>query len=458
MNAERKVQDQESLDRLIEENAFLRSALEKADLANELLRQREEFSQLLAVSKHIVSELDLDTVFQMVANKARDLVQADMLLVPMLNEQRDRYTYKAAVGPDAEAVLEASLPITIGMCGWVLQNERSLLFGESSPCWLDETTAWEKGQESAVLVPLFGRKRIIGGLSALGKKGGGSFTPHDLDLLTMFANQVSTAIENATLFQQVQREVEERTQAEKIIARQVGDLEQKNTELERFTYTVSHDLKSPLVTIKGFLGLLLADARAGNFDRMQTDINRIESAADKMQFLLDDLLKLSRIGRVANPPTDFSLNEPAQEAVELLHGSIHQAGAEIVIHPDMPRVSADKQRIREMLQNLIENAIKFRSSGSALRIEIGCMAREGAAVYFVKDNGKGIEPKFHERIFGLFDKLDPASPGTGIGLALVKRIVELHNGRIWVESGGPGQGSVFCFTLPAATTGERSRS
>ena len=214
MDPQSDSKDKETLDRLIEENAFLRSALEKTDQGRELIQQREEFSLLLAVSKLIVSELNLDAVFQLVADKARDLVQADMLLVPMLNEQRDRYTYRAASGVDAEAVLEASFPVTIGMCGWVLQNERSLLFGESSPCWLDETTAWEQGQQSAVLVPLFGRKQIIGGLSALGKKGGGSFTPHDLDLLTMFANQVSTAIENAALFHQVKNEIEDRQQME----------------------------------------------------------------------------------------------------------------------------------------------------------------------------------------------------------------------------------------------------
>ncbi len=125
------------------------------------------------------------------------------------------YTYKAASGTDSEKVLGTSFAVHVGMCGWVLQNERSLLFGESRPCWLDEKTAWEEGQQSAVLVPLFGRKKIIGGLSALGKKGGGSFSQHDLDLLTMFANQVSTAIENAMLFQQVEVEIQERRQAEK---------------------------------------------------------------------------------------------------------------------------------------------------------------------------------------------------------------------------------------------------
>ena len=201
---------QEALDRLTDENAFLRSALEKNDRGNELIQQREEFSLLLAVSKLIISELSLDTVFQLVADKARDLVQAEMVLVPMLNEDRHRYTYRAASGMNAEHVLETSFPVSTGMCGWVLQHERSLLYGEASPCWINEATEWERGQQSAVLVPLFGRKQIIGGLSALGKKDGGSFTTHDLDLLTMFANQVSIAIENAILFQKLEQEAEER--------------------------------------------------------------------------------------------------------------------------------------------------------------------------------------------------------------------------------------------------------
>ena len=136
------------------------------------------------------------------------------MLVPMLDEARERYSYLAAAGADADKVRGANLPVHVGMCGWVLRNERSLLFGESSPFPMDETTAWEKGQQSSLLVPLFGRNKIIGGLSALGKIGGGSFYRHDLDLMTMFANQVSTAIENALLFRRIETEVGERKRSE----------------------------------------------------------------------------------------------------------------------------------------------------------------------------------------------------------------------------------------------------
>ncbi len=208
---------QAAVGRLQEEVRTLRAALEQTESGRLFLRQNEEFSRLLAVSKMIVSELDLARVYEQVAVTAREIVDAETVIVPMLNEARDAYTYVAASGVDAEAVRGTVFKSHIGMCGWVLQHGRSLLFGETSTHWMDETTPWEAGQQSAVLVPLIGRKGILGGLSALGKQGGGCFTQHDLDLLTVFANQVSIAIENAQLFRDVTREIEERKYAEKAL-------------------------------------------------------------------------------------------------------------------------------------------------------------------------------------------------------------------------------------------------
>lgn len=229
----------------------------------------------------------------------------------------------------------------------------------------------------------------------------------------------------------------------------IEQLEAQNAELERFTYTVSHDLKSPLITLKGYLGLLKEDLADGSPRAIEDDMSRMTGAADKMGRLLEELLELSRIGRVVNPSQHFSLEELAREAVELVSGRIAEAGVQVEVTSNLPVVLGDRPRLVEVLQNLLDNAVKYMGHQPHPRIEIGTRLEGDETICYVRDNGVGVDPRYHEKIFGLFDQLDQHSEGSGIGLALVKRIVEVHGGRIWVESEGPGQGAAFCFTLPA---------
>ena len=229
----------------------------------------------------------------------------------------------------------------------------------------------------------------------------------------------------------------------------VAELEAKNAELESFTYTVSHDLKSPLFTLRGFLGHMDRDLEAGNLARLKADLARIADAADRMRRLLDDLLELSRIGRFANPPQDVAFDVIAREAVELVRGGLDSRSVAVRIAPELPVVRGDRSRLVQAVQNLVDNAAKFMGDQQQPLIEIGLRAGGTLPVFFVRDNGVGIAPRHQERVFRLFDKLDAGGEGTGVGLALVKRVVELHGGRIWVESPGEGGGSTFCFTLPA---------
>jgi len=246
----------------------------------------------------------------------------------------------------------------------------------------------------------------------------------------------------------IAQDITERKQIEEEREKLIRELEAKNAELERFTYTVSHDLKSPLVTIKGYLDFLKQDLSSGRSERVHSDMERISNAAKKMEQLLKDLLELSRIGRVMNPSKKIPFEEVVREALEIVHGQLEAHGVTVHTQSDLPVVYGDRQRLTEVLQNLIDNAAKYIGNQKEPLIEIGHSGEEdGKPIFFVKDNGIGIAPEHYERIFGLFNKLDATTEGTGIGLALVKRIVELHGGRIWVES-EVGNGSAFCFTLP----------
>ncbi len=239
-----------------------------------------------------------------------------------------------------------------------------------------------------------------------------------------------------------------RRRAEEQRERLIPELEARNTELERFTYTVSHDLKSPLVTITGFLGILERDLADDDPEGVSRDVDQIRTAAGRMQQLLDELLDLSRAGRLVNPPTAVDLGEVVEDAVALLEGQAADRGVTITIDRDMPVVYGDRVRLLQVFQNLVQNGIKFMGNQNDPRVDIGARQQDQEWVISVRDNGAGINPAYHEKIFGLFDQLEPDQEGTGIGLALVHRIVEVHGGRVWVESDGEGNGSLFCFTLP----------
>jgi PAS domain S-box-containing protein len=228
------------------------------------------------------------------------------------------------------------------------------------------------------------------------------------------------------------------------------ELRQKNEEMERFVYTISHDLKSPLVTIQAFLKYLEQDLQSRDHERARRDMDYIGNAAARMNRLLDELLELSRIGRKVNPPENVFLQDVVREALGLVAGRIIERGIHVEVAPEPILLHGDRTRLVEVFQNLIDNAAKFTGDQESPTIWIGAEEDEGGMVLHVRDNGVGVEPRYHEKLFGLFEKLDAGSEGTGVGLALVKRIIEIHSGRIWVESEGQGRGTVFRFTLPGA--------
>ena len=262
--------------------------------------------------------------------------------------------------------------------------------------------------------------------------------------------QEIAALKDELLADQQRRLGERQAQVEER-GRLIAELEAKNVELKRLNYTISHDLKNPLVTIKGFLAMAHKAAGAGDLERLEQDLRRVGIAADQMRELLEEQLTLSRHGRTAEPE-EVALDEVVRDALELVGGRIAACQAEVEVATGLPAVVGDRTSLLSLFQNLLDNALKFIGDQPSPRVEVGSRTGGDETVLFVRDNGIGIEVSDHGKIFGLFDRLDPDVEGTGIGLALAERTVELHGGRIWVESQGRGHGSTFCFTLP------RSRS
>ena len=226
--------------------------------------------------------------------------------------------------------------------------------------------------------------------------------------------------------------------------RLMADLEVRNAEVEQFVRTVSHDLKVPLITIKGFLALLKRDAATGDRELLADDIHQIGKAADRLIQQLDELFEYHRIGFQSQSPERAPLGALVHQAVDL---ASRELDADFVIAPDLPVVYGDVELLLQVFQHLLANAVRFMGDQASPRVEVGVCDHGDEMFCYVRDNGIGIEPHHHRRIFRIFRRLDTSIGGTGAGLALVKRIVEVHGGRIWVESEGLGKGSTFCFTL-----------
>ena len=241
---------------------------------------------------------------------------------------------------------------------------------------------------------------------------------------------------------------------EQRVAERTAELEQTNQELEAFSYSVSHDLRTPLRHVLGFAGLLRQEAGDALGPAPSRHLESITNAAERMNELIDDLLAFSRIGRSELHKRAVDLGELLQAVRHDLRCETEGREIEWVIHP-LPVVRADHSLLRQALLNLVSNALKFTAPYGKSRIEIGSSSLDPEeTVIYIRDNGVGFDPQYTGKLFGVFQRLHHGREfeGTGIGLANVRRIVQRHGGRVWAE-GKPGEGATFYFALPA---GERA--
>ena len=250
------------------------------------------------------------------------------------------------------------------------------------------------------------------------------------------------------LYTNLENKVKERTQQ---LAEANEALGRTNKELDDFTYIVSHDLKEPLRGVKAFSKLLIEDYSGKLDDEGKEYLKTISDSSARMTRLIEDLLNLSRIGRIKNVEPDIGLNEMLSDVQKNLVYALEERNVKLNIQPGFPKVMCDRIRISEVFSNLVSNAIKYTKKDIRPVIEIGWSDKKDFYEFYVKDNGIGIEKQYYDKVFHIFQRLHAKGEyeGTGAGLTIVKKIVENHGGKIWVES-VPGAGSTFYFTLPKA--------
>jgi PAS domain S-box-containing protein len=417
-------------------------------------RQNQRLRVLREIDTAILSSDSVENIVNVALSHIRELIDCHRASMSLFDWGTDE-----ALIFGVRTATETSIPLGTRM-PLVLFQDMIQTLSKDQPVVIQDLSALvdpppqiqsqiRDGLRSMCLLPLFSQNNLFGSFSLFSDIPG-FFDEEKINLGREVANQVAIAITQSRLVEVLQHlnvDLEQRVRERENL---IAELTAKNAELERFTYAVSHDLKSPLVTIMGFLGYLEQDAMTGNVERLKGDAKRIATAVEKMQELLNDLLELARIGRFVNPPELVPFEELAREAIGLVEGRIQERGVTVDLQSNLPAVYVDKPRLIEVLQNLLDNAAKYMGDQPHPLIEIGtCGEEDDKPIFYVKDNGISIAPEYREKIFGLFDKLDARSEGAGIGLALVKRIIEFHGGRIWVESKA-GKGSALCFTLPVA--------
>jgi signal transduction histidine kinase len=406
-------------------------AIENARLFEESTRRGRRLSAILDVTKRLARGLDLPDLLTSIAEEAMRLFEVDNAGFRLL--EGDDLVLAGLAGNAAATMPRARMKIGQSLSGKVFELGRPIRcdFASSTDLVGDSAAAARKlGYTHFLGVPLQVSEKTIGVLTFRARR---AFTGPDQELAEAFAGQAAIAIEQSRLLAAT--------------GAQAAALKAKNAELDSFVYSVSHDLKSPLVSIEGLSSVLLSeygerlDPDARNF------LVRIQGNVQHLERLIADLLALSRIGREARPLEEVDLGQVVAAVLEELSAAVGTRGVEIV-QGRLGCVRAVRVQMEQVIRNLVSNAVKYLGDTPTPRLEIQTVERDDEIEGLVRDNGIGIDPAYHQKVFEMFQRLnDVEAPGTGLGLPIVKKIVEGAGGRIWIES-ARGTGTTVHFTWP----------
>jgi len=433
-------------------------AIENARLFNELqarttelTRSVDELTALGDVGRALSSTLDLEAVLQTIVTRAVQLAGTAGCVIWEYDKARREFRLRVShyVEDTDSAILPArggvtTIPRGQGLTTQVMEEQEAVQIPDITIEGAYESPVRkpliDAGHRALLGVPLLSEDEVIGVL-AVTRKTPGAFEPEIVRLLTTFATQSALAIQNARLF----REIEEKSR----------ELEAASRHKSEFLANMSHELRTPLNAILGF-SEVLAEGLFGEINEKQTEyLNDILESGRHLLSLINDILDLSKIeaGRMELEATDFDLPSAIENALTLVRERASRRGIalERTIDERLGMIRADERKVKQVLLNLLSNALKFTPEGG--RIDVRAARREGMAEISVTDTGVGIAPEDQEAVFEEFRQVGTAAKrieGTGLGLALSRKFIELHGGKIWVKS-QIGEGSTFTFTLPLST-------
>ncbi len=395
--------------------------------------------ELIIVIQNLAKSRDLDAIMASVRTAARHLTGADGATFVLRDGAQCHYADEDAISPLWKG---QRFPMSACVSGWVMTHRQPAVIPD---IYADPRVPVEAYRptfvKSMAMVPIPG----IPGAEALGAIGNYWArhyhpSPAELELLQTLAEATAISLDNVHLY----REMEQR------VAARTVQLEAANKELEAFSYSVSHDLRAPLRAIDGFARILVED----NTERLDAEGRRVLDVicheARRMGELIDDLLSFSRMARQAMQAAIINMAAQAEEAFQ--EQRAHAPGRTVELKMGaLPPGRGDPAMLRLVWGNLLSNAVKYTKGKNPAIIEIGASTTGAEPVYFVKDNGAGFDPRYINKLFGVFQRLHGAAEfeGTGVGLAMVQRIIHRHGGRVWAE-GKVGEGACFYFTLPGS--------
>jgi len=450
---------------------------ERKRAEEQLQRRAAQAALVYEIGQRAGRELDPGALLSEIVTAVCDAFDYHSVMLELVDEEAKCLAVQSVAGAYADFFPNQHMAIGEGMTGYAAATGETQVSGDVSqdPRYVPDV----EETKSELAVPIKSGQKVIGVLD-LQSDEFDAFDEADVMVIETLADQIAVAIENAQLYEAVQQELAERKRAEEQLQRYAAELEQANEEVRQFAYIVSHDLRAPLVNLKGFaaelraalavIGSATITALPHMDEKLQETVTTalqedvpealgfIDSSATRMDRFINAVLKLSRLGRRELHPELIDMDALVQANLQTLAYQVEQHRVNVTVGP-LPEVVADRTSMEQVLGNLLTNAVIYLDAGRPGEIEVGAGERNqvikkepGFTTFWVRDNGRGIAEEDMDKVFAPFRRAGKQDvPGEGMGLAYVQTLVRRHGGRIWCES-ELGVGTTFTFTIPDTTT------